>query len=175
MRALLLSLGLMLAAPIASAQDLHPSLEPFAMMIGQWEGTAEARTPQGLMTMQQTENVRVELGGNLIVVEGMGRQLDAEGEPGEVVFNAYGILSVDAETGAVYLDAFTKENRHKRVQPTVTEDGFEWSITPEQGPRMHYVMRMDEQGRWTETGEVSLDGGTTWMPFFEMTLERIDE
>ncbi|MEO0557610.1 MAG: hypothetical protein AAF170_05430 [Bacteroidota bacterium] len=175
MRILLLSLGLLLAWPAASAQELHPSLEPFAMMIGQWEGRAEARMPQGAMVMQQTEDVRVELGGNLIVIEGMGRQLDADGEPGEVVFNAYGILSVDAQTGTAYLDAFTMEGRHTRVAPVVTEDGFEWSITPEQGPRIHYVMRLDEEGRWVETGQVSLDGGTTWMPFFEMTLERVSE
>jgi hypothetical protein len=145
------------------------------MMIGQWEGSAEARTPQGLAAMRQTEDVRVELGGNLMVVEGIGRRLEAEGEPGEIAFNAYGVLSVDAQSGVVYLDAFTMEGRHTRVAPGVTEDGFEWSITPEQGPRIHYVMRMDEAGRWIETGEVSLDGGGSWMPFFEMTLERVGE
>lgn len=161
--------------PIASSQDLNPALEPFAMMVGQWEGRAEARTPQGVQVMRQTEDVRVELGGNLMVVEGMGRRLDADGEPGEIAFNAYGILSVDAQSGTVYLDAFTMEGRHTRVAPVVTDDGFEWSITPEQGPRIHYVMRIDDQGRWVETGEVSLDGGTTWMPFFEMTLERAGE
>ena len=60
------------------------------------------------------------------------------------------------------------------MAPVVTEDGFEWSITPEQGPRIHYVMRIDDEGRWLEPGEVSLGEGATWIPFFEMALERVD-
>lgn len=174
MRHLLALSALLLAAPVAS-ESVHPALEPFARLVGQWEGPAEARSAQGVLAMHQTEDVRVALGGNLILIEGLGRRLDADGAPGETAFNAHGVFSVEAETGTVYLDAFTAEGRHTRVVPVATEDGFEWSITPEAGPQIHYVMRFDESGRWVETGRVSLDGGATWTPFFEMTLERVAE
>lgn len=165
-----LLLAVLLLPAFVSAQDVHPALAPYARLVGQWEGPATATNPGGRMEMTQTEEVRVELGGNLVVVEGTGR--DAEGE---VVFNAFGVFSVDGATGEVWFDAFTQEGRHTRVQPTATDDGFEWSLQPEAGPMIHYTMRFDDEGRWVETGRVSMDGGTNWIDFFEMTLDPVEE
>ena len=174
MRALVVAI-LLSAASVASAQDLHPSLQPLAGLLGDWAGPAEAMTPTGPQRLHQTEAVRTELSGNLIVVEGLGRRLAADGRVGdEIAFNAFGVFSVDAATGDVYLDAFTQEGRHTRVQPTIVEGGFDWSITPENGPRIEYQMRFDEAGRWVETGRMTFDGGATWRPFFEMTLARVE-
>ena len=167
-------LVLALLASAAWAQEPQDALVPLAALVGQWEGTAVATTPQGRVELIQTEDVRLELGGALIVVEGTGREVGPGGEPGEVVFNAHGVFSVDGATGEVWLDAFTMENRHTRVQPTITEDGFEWELRPENGPIIHYTMRFDEDGRWVETGKVSMDGGSSWIDFFEMTLARVD-
>ena len=168
---LLLAFVLLALAAAPRAQDLNPALAPLAGLIGQWEGEARAQTQTGPKVMIQTEDVRAELGGQIILVEGMGREM---GEDGEVVFNAFGVFSVDAQTGEVWFDAFTHEGRHTRVQPTFTEDGFEWGLEPEMGPKIHYTMRFDEQGRWVETGRVSMDGGENWLDFFEMTLSRVD-
>jgi len=175
MRSFVLLLAALALAPAGRTQALHEALAPFARLVGTWEGTAEALTPSGPLTLRQTEQVRPELEGHLLVVEGTGRYLDDAPEPGEIGFHAFGVFSVDAATDTVFYDAFTREGRHTRVQPVVTEDGFEWSITPEQGPVIHYVMRIDAEGRWVETGEMSFDGGATWRPFFEMTLSRVAE
>ena len=173
MRALVLAV--VLAVP-AFAQDLNPALAPYAGLLGDWVGTAETLTPSGPMTVAQTETVRTELQGNLIVVEGRGRSLGPDGEPSdEVGFNAFGIFSVDAATGTVYFDAFTMEGRHVRVAPTPVEGGFDWSMRPGGRTVIAYEVRFDEAGRWVETGEVSLDDGETWRPFFEMTLDRVAE
>ena len=173
MRALVLAVALSAACTV-SAQDLHPSLQPLAGLLGDWAGTAEAMTPSGPQRLHQTEAVRVELGGNLLVVEGLGRRLGDDGEAGEIVFNAFGVFSVDAATGEGWFDAFTQEGRHTRVQPVVVQNGFDWSIEPENGPRIEYQMRFDDAGRWIETGRMTFDDGATWRPFFEMTLARVE-
>ena len=179
MRSLLLVL--LLAVPAAAqpaadaAPELHPALAPFAGLVGQWQGEARARGRDGETVLIQTEDVRVGLGGAILTVEGRGRAVGEDGAPGETLFNAHGVFSVDGETGAVYLDAFTHENRHTRVRPTPVDGGFDWGIEPENDPRIAYAMRFDEAGRWTEAGRMTFDDGATWIPFFEMTLERVAE
>ena len=180
MRTFLVALLVALAAPAEAqpaadaAPELHPALAPFAGLIGQWRGEARATGRDGETVLLQTEDVRVGLGGAILTVEGRGRALGDGGAAGETLFHAHGVFSVDGETGTVYLDAFTKENRHTRVQPAPVDGGFDWSIEPESGPRIANTMRFDEAGRWTETGRMTFDGGATWIPFFEMTLERVE-
>ncbi|MEL6617118.1 MAG: hypothetical protein AAFQ43_15360 [Bacteroidota bacterium] len=154
--------------------SLHPALAPLAGLIGDWEGQARAMTPTGPKEMIQTERVRPELGGAILIVEGTGREIGEDGEPGAVVFNAFGIFSVDTATGTVYLDAFTQEGRHVRVAPTLLDDGFDWGLQPDLGPTIEYQMRFDEDGRWVETGRASMDGGATWFDSFSMTLTRME-
>ena len=161
-------------ASVASEDSLHPALAPLAGLLGTWEGPATAMTQAGPQELWQTEEVRTELGGRLVVVEGTGRERGEDGALGEVVFNAFGIFSVDAQTGTVYFDAFTMEGRHTRVAPAFVEGGFDWGMDVENGPLVRYQMRFDEAGRWVETGRVSMDTGGTWMDFFEMTLDRVE-
>lgn len=41
------------------------------------------------------------------------------------------------------------------------------------GPRtIRYTIKLDEQGRWFETGEVDMGEGK-WFQFFEMRLKKI--
>ena len=169
-------LALVLLAPAALAQDapeLAPALQPFAGLLGDWAGPATQQTPSGPVEVLQTETVRVGLDGAIMTVEGLGRRVD-EGEPGEVAFHAFGVFSADAETGEVWLDTWTREGRHVRVQPVPVEGGFDWGFdVSEGGPRVDYQMRFDEAGRWTETGRVTLPGGRV-MDIFEMALDRVE-
>ncbi len=179
MRLVLYVAAFALASSAATAQDavpaIDPALVPFARLIGDWEGPATQRTQRGPVEMIQTERVRVELGGALLTVEGTGREVGPDGAPGDVAFHAFGVFSVDAATGTVWLDTFTQEGRHVRVQPTAVADGFDWGFDVENGPRVRYEMRFDDAGRWTEHGRVSLDGGTTWLDTFEMALDLTSE
>ena len=52
---------------------------------------------------------------------------------------------------------------------------LEWSMTIPQFGDVRYVIRLDDKGRWHETGEVSRDGGKQWRQFFEVTLEKSKE
>lgn len=163
---------ILVAAPLTAMAQVDPILEPFAVLLGQWEGEAWYMTENGeRVSLHQTEVVEPRLSGRLLTVEGTGRALDAAGQPGPVVFNAFGLFSYDIATDTVYLDAFTADGRHIRTEPVVTDTGYEWHIDAD-GRLVRYVMVLDDADRWIETGEVSLDGSTTWIPFFGMTLER---
>ena len=180
MRSLLLAL--VLAAPLVAqpadpfttdTTGLHAALAPYAGLVGDWSGTARQSTPAGPVEMQQTERVRVGLGGAILTVEGIGRHLAADGTPGEIVFHALGVFSVD-DAGAVWLDTRTRKNQHVRLQPEPVGNGFDWGFeVSEGGPVVAYEMRFDDAGRWVETGRVTLPSSQTF-DTFEMTLGRVD-
>lgn len=177
-----LTLAVLLAAPLAAqpgsftadTTGLHPALVPFAGLVGDWAGRAEQRTATGPVTVHQTERVRVGLGGAVLTVEGTGRRLRDDGQPGEIAFHAFGVFSVDGETGEVWLDTWTRDHQHVRLQPEPVENGFDWGFeVPDGGPVVRYEMRFDDQGRWVETGQVRLPTGQTF-DTFEMTLDRVE-
>ncbi|WP_412060759.1 hypothetical protein [Rubrivirga sp. IMCC45206] len=171
MRALLLAL-LLSAASAVTAQELNPALAPYAALIGDWAGPADLMTPSGPLSLHHTQTVRSDLEGHLLVVEGVSRAVGDDGAPGDISAGTLGVLSVNAAT--VYLDAFTMDDRHARVAPTPVEGGYDWTFEPGGQALVTYQMRFDDEGRWVETGRVSLDGGTSWQPFFEMTLSRVE-
>jgi hypothetical protein len=166
-------LVLALAAPAAQAQDVAAPMQPFEFLVGQWEGPAWYMRPDGQrVDVIQTEDVYTAAGGHVIVVQGAGFPRQADGTGGEAAFNAFGVLSYDPATGTHYVDAFN-DGRHIRTEARLTDDGFEWGF--EAGGRtVNYVMRLDDEGRWVETGSM-LIGPDRWVPFVEMTLGRVGE
>ena len=48
--------------------------------------------------------------------------------------------------------------------------GFDVS---ESGSKIKFVLQVNDQGRWVETGEFSRDGGKTWVKFMEMELSKV--
>ena len=49
---------------------------------------------------------------------------------------------------------------------------LQWLIPIPQG-QIRYTIRLDQGRHWSEIGEMSPDGGTTWRKFFEMTLTKV--
>jgi len=168
-----LLLALSLLAMPSIAQELHESMQPYEYLVGQWEGPAWYLTPTGQrVDVVQTEDVYAGAGGHIIVVQGTGYLRQADGTPGEAAFNAFGVMSHDAAAGGHFVDAFN-EGRHIRTAVTPTDGGFEWAFEAG-GRRVRYVMHLDDDGRWVETGEAMI-GPESWVQFVEMTLSRVGE
>lgn len=162
-----------LATPAAAQTAVDSTLQPFAFLVGEWEGPAWRLTPSGTRDhFHQTEVVRPAAGGRVLVIEGTGREVDADGTPGAVVFEAFAVISYDPATRQHYVDAFS-DGRHIRTEVTPTDGGLEWGFEAG-GRRVRYVMRLDEAGRWVETGHVML-GPEQWVPFVELTVERASD
>ena len=168
-----LAIAMILSAPLAHAQDVHASMRPYEFLVGQWEGPAWYMRPDGQrVDVLQTEDVFPAAGGHVLAIQGEGFLRQADGTSGEAAFNAFGVLSFDPTTGNHYVDAFN-DGRHIRTEARKTDDGFEWGF--EAGGRtVNYVVRIDDEGRWIETGSVMI-GPDRWVPFVEMTLSRVGE
>ncbi len=123
---LLLCFVALTAVRPADAQAVADStLQPFAFLVGQWEGPGWYLAPTGEhVAFVQTETVQPMSGGQVLVIEGRGRSAEP---PGETIFRAFGVLSPDAATGAVYFDAYT-DGRHIRTEATPTPGGFAWGF-----------------------------------------------
>ncbi len=168
-----LALALLMTVPVAHAQEVHESMQPYAFLVGQWEGPAWYMRPDGQrVDVMQTEDVYSAARGHVIVVQGAGYLQQADGSAGDEAFSAFGVLSYDPATSTHFVDAFN-EGRHIRTEARKTDDGFEWGF--EAGGRtVNYVMRLDDEGRWVETGSV-LIGPDRWVEFVSMTLSRVGE
>lgn len=181
--ALALALGLVvltLAAPRgASAQEAATSssesaqrkaIEPLLWLVGTWEGEGWIRHGPGepsAFTIR--EHAETALGDRLIVVEGVGR--DAAGE---VVHHAFGVLSWDDGKNDYRFSTYLADKSGVDARATVENDAVTWGFENPQG-QVRFHIRQMEDGAWRENGEFSPDQGTTWHPFFEMTLHRVDE
>lgn len=165
------AIAMILSAPLAHAQDVHESMRPYEFLVGQWEGPAWYMRHDGQrVDVIQTEDVYTGAGGHVLVIQGAGFLRQADGTGGEAAFNAFGVLSYDPATETHYVDAFN-DGRHIRTEVRKTDDGFEWGF--EAGGRtVNYVVRIDDEGRWVETGSV-LIGPDRRVPFVEMTLGRV--
>lgn len=166
------------AAEPARAQSRPPdassatarAVAALAWLEGAWEGEAwYGAAPESRDTILMSERVERRLDGQVLVVEGIGREPTADGSAGHVVHHALGVLSYDPDQERYTFRAY-KEGRSIDPQ-TALEDGvFTWSFeAPGQG-RIRYRIRQVD-GEWRETGEFSRDGAV-WHPFFEMTLHR---
>lgn len=156
------------ASPVTRA-----AMEELAWLEGRWEGEAWFQTPSGEReTILQTERIEPRLNGAVLVVEGTGREKNADGSPGEVIFQAFAVVSYDPDRERYTFRAF-KDGRSFDPEASLEAGVFTWSFETPGGGRIRFRIRND-QDAWHETGEFSRDG-QEWRPFFEMRLHRTGE
>jgi hypothetical protein len=155
-------------APPDRSAEVRAALARLPIGPGTWEGEAwHRRGPGEPETIHQTERVETRLDGVVLLVEGTGR--DAEGA---VVFQAFATLGWDPASEEYRMTAWLADGSVTDAEASFADGVFTWGFQPPGGPRIRYHVRSPEAGVWQEDGEVSLDGGATWMPFFGMTLRR---
>ncbi len=155
------------ASPTPPMPPTVPSLQRFEGLVGEWSGTGWIRTGPGAPTQFTAhETVESRLDGTVLVIE--GNHVDADSVP---VHRTFGVLSGDPSTGAYRLDAWTAGGAATRGTATATDSGLQWGYTHPRAGEIRFTIEQ-EGDRWHEVGEMSRDGGTTWLPFFEMHLTR---
>jgi len=158
------------------AREAREAMKKLAWLAGQWRGTASiTQGPGGAMQLQQSEDVRFKVFDTSLLIEGTGRELSADGRPGAVVFQALAVIHYDAASKSFAMRAITERGS---VDPRIEVKDREiiWGFeVPGGGGEVRYHIRLDEQGRWIETGEFTRDEGATWMKFIEMELQRQDD
>ncbi|MGH7563328.1 MAG: hypothetical protein ACREK5_02765 [Gemmatimonadota bacterium] len=155
------------------------AMEPLAWLVGDWEGEGWIqRGPGPRMEFTQTEHVESAFGGRILLVEGLGRAKPSGGAEtgpaaGSVVHEAYGVLSWDLEEGDYSFDTYLADEAGVDAEATLEDGILTWGFEAG-GGQIRFRIQQTEQGEWHETGGFSPDG-TTWHPFFEMTLHRAGE
>jgi hypothetical protein len=140
--------------------------------VGEWKGEAWSSMGPGRRdTTLMVENIKKDLEGTILLIEGVGHRKVGESEEGEIVHHALAVLSFDARKGTYRWQAWrTPGGIYTDTEPTVAERQLQWGMETPRG-RMRYTLTVNEQGQWEETGEFSADG-KTWYPFFGMSLTR---
>ncbi len=154
-------------APTSPAVDGASALSKLDFMVGTWKGAGWMMLGPGKRAeFTQTEVVTKKLSGALITIEGDGR--DA-GNAERHVHDAFATLYFLPESGEIHFTAFSGGNRLD-VVPVIGEKMFQWGFDAPYG-KTRFTLDYTT-GQWHETGELSRDGGKTWMKNFEMTLTR---
>ena len=130
-------------------------------LVGSWEG-------QGWMfgqdrqryEFEQTEEIAFKLDGTAILIEGLGKS------SGKVIHNALAIVTYDKEKDHFNFQSYLANGRKGEFKAELIDGKFYWY------PRenMRYVIEINDQGQWFETGEFDNQGN--WFQFFEMTLNK---
>jgi hypothetical protein len=177
---LCLGFGLTTAPPARTQGPPPPTAEREAMKrfdnwIGTWKGTGWAMIGQGnRREFEITETVQSKVGGLALLVEGLGKGKDDAGKE-FVAHNAMAVLSYDPKAKQHRFRYYTAQGMSGESELKMTEGGMEWGFRPaENGPLIRFTIKLDAK-KWNETGEVSMDGGKTWLKFMEMNLEKQKE
>ena len=147
----------------AMIAEQQAAMDAFAWMDGTWEGTVTSRTPEGEITLIQTERVGTISNGTIRMIEGRGYT-----DEGELEFNAAAMIVYDPETDEYGMMASA---RGRATSPwfKATETGFEWGF--ETGPvKISYIATYAD-GVWSEEGFMAF-GENPPAKFLEMRLER---
>lgn len=175
--------ALSVAALLPAAAPAQPpgeanreALKKLAFLEGKWAGEATiAAGPGREITLKQTEDVRLRVGGTVLVVEGVGRGRPPGRDQEVVLFNAMAVISYDPAAKAYRMTAHRADG--VAVEPTisVTDKGYAWAYKDAgQKADVRYTMTLTDAGEWHEVGEASADG-KTWRKTFEMTLKKVKE
>lgn len=156
-----------LAMPAIAAEPAAP-LAKFDVMKGVWKGDAKGYGPGGVpFTVTQTERIGALLGGDILVVEGTGYQAD-----GKVAFNAFGVISWNAQTQAYEFRAYT-DGRSGTFKMTPTDTGAVWEMPA--GPNANIVSTITiKDGTWHEVQQYVAQGQPA-RTVVEMNLKRVGD
>lgn len=159
-----------LAVPVFAADEM----KKLDFLVGEWKGEAwyqmgpNAKREYAL----QHEKVTPRAGGNVLLVEGIGRTKKEDGTAGEIVHDALAFLRWD-DVAKKYRFSTAVAGRGT-AEPAFEVTGPNkavWTMELPQGT-MRYTITLNEKGEWFEVGEYSRDGAK-WSKFLEMTLVKV--
>jgi hypothetical protein len=158
----------------AGAEAQRAEVKKLDWLVGQWKGEGWIQMGPQRHDFAGTETVRRKVGGVALLVEGNFR---TKGAPADAppVHETIAVVSYDRDAGHYWFNAWLRNGRSGRYEARLESDQvLQWLIPIPQG-QIRYTIRLDSNKHWSEVGEMSPDGGTTWRKFFEMTLKKVGE
>jgi hypothetical protein len=176
----LLGCGAAEAAPAAPSPASSPASSPtcapstdlaaVSALVGEWNGDGWVQMGPGARErFVQTEIVRCAVGGEALLVEGLGR--DAA-RPDRLVHQALAVIAFDRTARTLHIRAYSAGRPAVDSDLTSGESAGElvWGMDVPGGNRVRFRLQVTGD-RWREVGEISIQGGP-WRQFLEMNLRR---
>ncbi len=162
-------IGVFAQPSLQPSPTILEAMKPVRVMEGQWKGAGWIRMGPQRHEFRQTESVLVKSNGAVVVIDGLGRNA---ADSTQVIHQAFGVISFDQQTGKYLMRAFRADGNYVDADFKALADGsMEWGFTHPMAGQIRYTIRVKD-GKWVESGVMSRDG-QNWMPFFEMTLEKL--
>ena len=148
------------------------AIKKMSWWIGEWKGIATTSMGQGKVdTVSMHESIKSNLGGTILLIEGIGYRVTNNVVTDEIVHHAFGVLSYDDKARKYRWQAWRiPYGVYTEYAPEVAENEFKWGMDVPQG-KMRYIGKLESNGEWHETGEFSRDE-QSWFGVFEMKLTR---
>ncbi|WP_170073218.1 DUF1579 family protein [Mongoliibacter ruber] len=166
---ILTSIMLMISSLVIGQVSSQEAIKKLDFLLGEWEGQAKAVTGPGqVQELHQFESVELRMGEKMLFMEGKGYQEN------EMVFNAVGLVTFDEGKQEYEMQSWLATG--EKTKAYFKEKGdkfFEWGFELPNG-KIRYFIKLDEKGRWSESGEFS-PNGEVWYPSFEMLLSKIEK
>lgn len=141
---------------------LKEEIKKLSFIVGEWKGEGWMLGRDGEKhNFTQTEKVQFKLDSTAILIEGLGKS----GE--EVIHNALAVLRFDPGENSYSFNSYLSTGLGGSFKGELIGDVFYWYPNE----NMRYIIKLNEQGKWFETGEINRNG--SWFQFFEMTLYKI--
>jgi hypothetical protein len=158
----------------ASAPSIQrEAMKKLSFLAGQWKGESWTESAPGQRSAAVgTETVEPKLDGLLLNIEGLFRRKLNEKETGDVVHQAFAVISFDENAKRYRFQAYTDRGIYTDAEAKVEDGKLEWGFRMPQAGEVRFTITVTENGPWFEIGEISSDG-KQWRKFFEMTLERV--
>ena len=157
-------LALAQQGPNVNAQK--EAMKKLEFLTGKWSGEGWAmRGPGQTVKYKQAEDVQYKLDGLVLLIEGTGKDPETEA----VTFRALATIAFDEASNSYRMRSFNA-GRYLDTELRIRERGFEWGF--EAGlAKILYVMKLEDDGTWVETGTVSMNGGPP-RQILEMKLKK---
>ena len=150
----------------AATDAQRAEMKKLDAMIGKWQGSGWIQQGKERETFTGTENVQKKLDGLAILVE--GRFVDKKDV---VIHETLGVLSYNQTSKDYDFNTFLASGRKGQYTMKAAETGWQWGFSFPGGV-IRYNIKLTSD-TWHEAGEMSMDEGKTWRPFFEMTLKKV--
>ena len=146
------------------------AMKKLSFMEGNWSGEANMMIRgQGNQKINQSEKVEYQLGGTIMVIEGIGKSMEDESK---VVHHAFAVISYDEKTEKYRFQSWLENGLSGAYEAYFDADGnFIWTMPSPNGGNIFYKINIDENGHWVETGKWS-NGENQAFEFFSMTLKK---
>ena len=143
------------------------ALQKLEFLLGKWSGDGRMFRSGEAVDFFQTERAEYQLDGLLLLIEGIGRSKP----DGKLILQALGIISYDDEVEAYHMRAYNN-GRYVETEVRLEASGkcLTWGFALGE-IRTKSVLRLDEQGRWTERHEMIM-GTQPARKFMELMVSR---